>query len=234
MKQNHEQKETRLKGTSICESIEALKNQVNNQFPGKRLSATIEDLETEAKSATNIAKKVGGSHFIGWFITLSVPLLLFVATIASTASYFNLDISSIQSYDDIDGVVNIGFVTVLIGLFVRQFITIRRRTNSMKQLHKLRTIIHILDMKQQNKKYHNCLTNKKPLSHNDNIRYLDDCSQAIVLAGKVAALMIEGHNDALVIATVSEIDSLCNGITNRIWQKIQVFQLAKDNVSNIE
>jgi hypothetical protein len=111
------------------------------------------------------------------------------------------------------------------GILLRQTYKITRRTTTMKQLHRIRSLVHVLDMKQQNKKYHNkCLTNKRPLSVKDSISYLDDCSQALSLAGKVAALMIEGHNDSLVIAAVSEIDSLCNGISSKIWQKIAVLQ----------
>jgi hypothetical protein len=120
-------------------------------------------------------------------------------------------------------------------VLIRQTIKLLRRTSAMKQLHRIRTLIHILDMKQQNKKYHvNCLTNKKPLSISESMLYLDDCSQAVVLAGKVAALLIESYNDSLVIATVTEIDALCNGITNRIWLKIQVLQLIdRENIPNL-
>ena len=216
-----------LCGDRIYHSIIHLQNQIDLQFPDRGLSSTVQDLGNEAKAASDLSNKVGGSHTKAWFLNITVPILAFIITLSAALYYLNVeDKEAFNGFDDIDGLINLIFLSVVIGVLIRQTVKLLRRTSAMKQLHRVRTLIHILDMKQQNKKsYGTSFTNQKALSTRDNILYLDDCSQAVVLAGKVAALLIEDYDDSLVIATVSEIDALCNGITNRIWLKIQVFQL---------
>jgi len=216
-----------LCGDQINETILELQREIEKKFPDLGLSSTVQKLGGEAKVASEFITKKGGSHTKAWIFNITLPILVFIITFSTALYYLNLEgKEAFNGFDDIDGLINLIFLSVVIGVLIRQTIKLLRRTSTMKQLHRIRTLIHILDMKQQNKKsYGKCLTNQKALSISESILYLDDCSQAVVLAGKVAALLIEDYDDSLVIATVSEIDALCNGITNRIWLKIQVFQL---------
>jgi hypothetical protein len=223
-----EYRSSALDGAKILKNIIDLQNQIDAQFPERGLSSTVQDLGNEAKAASDLSNRVGGSHTMAWFFNITIPILVFIITLSVALYYLNSeDKEAFNGFDDIDGLINLIFLSVVIGVLFRQTVKLRRRNIAMKQLHLVRTLIHVLDMKQQNKKIDGkCLTNQKPLlSISESILYLDDCSQAVVLAGKVAALLIEDYDDSLVIATVSEIDALCNGITNRIWLKIQVFQL---------
>jgi hypothetical protein len=54
------------------------------------------------------------------------------------------------------------------------------------------------------------------------VHYLEASERAITLAGKLASILIVGHEDRIVIAEVTEIEQLCNGVAIRIWQKIGV------------
>ena len=51
-------------------------------------------------------------------------------------------------------------------------------------------------------------------------RYLDYCSELLSIVGKVAAVYAEASNDAQVLATVNEIETLTVGLSRKIWQKI--------------
>ena len=220
---------SKLDGDSILSAIKNLRQQIEISFPDRGLRYTIEELKDEAEAANITANNRHTSSTFAWVVTIGAPALLF-AIIMYLAIRFLVNRETnnpliFNGMDDVDGLVNIVFLSVMFGILIRQYFKITRRTSTMKQLHRIRSLVHVLDMKQQNKKYHNkCLTNKRPLSTEENIIYLDDCSQALSLSGKIAALMIEGHNDSLVIAAVSEIDSLCNGISSKIWQKIAVLQ----------
>jgi len=216
---------SKLDGTSILYAIKNLQHQIEISFPDRGLRYTIGELKDEAKTAIILSQKKNNPKVSAWSVTIGAPILLFVLIIYFAIESLEFGGDAFNGMDDVDGLVNIVFLSVMFGILIRQYFKITRRTSTMKQLHRIRSLVHVLDMKQQNKKYHNkCKTNKRPLSPEENIIYLDDCSQALSLSGKIAALMIEGHNDSLVIAAVSEIDSLCNGISSKIWQKIAVLQ----------
>ena len=210
-----------IDGYQVTLAFENLQNQISKTFPESGLIHTLEDLTSASKEATAISEKKSVVWKLSWPVAILIPTIVFVSVLWL---FFDKN-APINGFDDVDGVLNLIFLCVMIGYLIRQAFKSVRRISAMKQLHKIRSLIHMLDMKQQNKKYHNkCLTNKRPLTTSQNIMYLDDCSQALSLAGKIAALLIEGHNDTIVIATVNEIDSLCNGISAKIWQKISVLQ----------
>jgi len=217
--------ESKLKGDSIIAAINNLQRAVEKKFPDRGLKTTIVKLKEEAIAVNEASQYIDRLNVGRWTWCIGVPILLFCIIIYSVVKFLDFGRNAFNGFDDVDGLINLMFLCGVIGLFLFQYLKVRRRTFTLKQLHRIRTLVHVLDMKQQNKKYHNkCLTNKRPLTPEENITYLDDCSQALSLAGKVAALTIEGHDDSLVIAAVSEIDSLCNGISSKIWQKIFVLQ----------
>ena len=224
---------SKLEVDSILGAIKNLQHKIEITFPDRGLRFTIGVLKKEAEQISNMdSNKSKYQKMSAWVVTIGVPILLFVIIIYCAFKFLDFDGHAFNGFDDVDGLVNLVFLSVVVGILIRQSYKITRRTSTMKRLHRIRSLIHVLDMKQQNKKYYNkCITNKRALTTEESIFYLDDCSQAISLASKVSALMIEGHNDSLVIAAVSEIDSLCSGISTKIWQKIAVLQahLIKNN-----
>lgn len=56
-------------------------------------------------------------------------------------------------------------------------------------------------------------------------RYLDFCSQLLSLVAKIAALAAQENDDAVVLDTVSEIETLTVGISRKIWQKLSLVPL---------
>jgi hypothetical protein len=55
-------------------------------------------------------------------------------------------------------------------------------------------------------------------------RYLDYCSEASALIGKVAALYAQSLPDPVIVGSVNEIEVLTTGLSRKIWQKIVVLQ----------
>ncbi|NJO92697.1 MAG: hypothetical protein HC831_29815, partial [Chloroflexia bacterium] len=51
-------------------------------------------------------------------------------------------------------------------------------------------------------------------------RYLDYCSEALSLVGKVAALYAQSLPNEGVVRTVNEIELLSTGFSRKIWQKL--------------
>ena len=60
------------------------------------------------------------------------------------------------------------------------------------------------------------------LTAHDLGRYLDYCSELLAVIGKLAALYVQNFDDAVVLSSVDEIESLTNGLSRKIWQKVMI------------
>lgn len=115
-----------------------------------------------------------------------------------------------------------------------------KRTRALHALHDLRAIAHVIDMHQLTKDPSQLLNpNAVPTKSSPRriltpfllTRYLDYCSELLSMLGKMAALYAQSLPDPVVVAAVNDIESLCNGLSRKIWQKIvmldDVARLAK-------
>lgn len=105
-----------------------------------------------------------------------------------------------------------------------------KRRAILKAMHELRSLAHIIDMHQLTKDPHMVLpgyqpppgSTWRPMTAFELARYLDYCSEMLALVGKVAALYAQWVNDAVVLSAVDEIETLTNGLSRKMWQKISL------------
>jgi hypothetical protein len=106
----------------------------------------------------------------------------------------------------------------------------QRRRRSLASLYQLRSLAHVIDMHQLTKDPERLradypTTEASPqldLTADGLGRYLDYCSELLALVGKGAALCAQESADAVVLDTVSEIETLTLGMSREIWQKISL------------
>jgi hypothetical protein len=125
---------------------------------------------------------------------------------------------------------------VLVGaaiFFLITFETRYKRGRALKSLHELRSIAHIIDMHQLTKdperitNKHYFMTGTSPkttMTRFELRRYLDYCSEMLSLTGKIAALYVQDFNDSVALASVNEVETLCTGLSRKIWQKVLILQ----------
>jgi hypothetical protein len=53
-------------------------------------------------------------------------------------------------------------------------------------------------------------------------RYLDYCSEALSITSKLAALYAQYFNDPVVLGAVNDVETLAQGFSVKIWQKIMI------------
>ena len=114
--------------------------------------------------------------------------------------------------------------------FLRSLEARKKRQRALASLHRLRNIVHIVDMHQLTKdpelvSLPTASTEsspERPLAPADLGRYLDYCSELFSLASKAAALYLQSVNDPVVLAAVSDIETLAASLSNKVWQKIVV------------
>jgi len=71
----------------------------------------------------------------------------------------------------------------------------------------------------------------RKLSLPELIRYLDYCNELLSLTSKISALYVQQSNDNIVMAAVSDMETLCTGLSGKIWQKLQIAESALENVA---
>ena len=104
------------------------------------------------------------------------------------------------------------------------------RRGSLRELQRLRNIVHIIDMHQLTKDPEHLISPNRTtpssparmLSHFEMSRYLDYCTELLSLSSKVAAVHLQAVNDPVVLSAVSDIEVLSSNLTNKIWQKINI------------
>jgi hypothetical protein len=104
------------------------------------------------------------------------------------------------------------------------------RSYLLRQLHRLRSLAHIVDMHQLTKDPERLRPDFDPttesvdphLSRPAMEHYLDYCSELLSLVGKIAALCAEESRDSVILDTVSTVETLTTGMSRKIWQKISL------------
>ena len=120
----------------------------------------------------------------------------------------------------------LGVAVVFLGTIERRV----KRRRALAAIHELRSLVHIVDMHQLTKDPEIVLDEHTPTESSPEritdrfelARYLDYCSEMLSLSGKVAALYVQYLDDPVVLATVTEVETLATGISGKIWQKIVI------------
>jgi hypothetical protein len=126
---------------------------------------------------------------------------------------------------------------IFLGIAIYFLLTLEGRSNrrvSLQALHRLRSIVHIVDMHQLTKDPEPLLTPgmatasspERALGRFELARYLDYCSELLSIASKLAALHVQYVNDPVVLGAVNDIEVLAANLSNKMWQKIVILDTA--------
>jgi hypothetical protein len=219
----------------VIETAEKLDQRVGERFPESGLRRVAAELVTLSNDIATAAKALEAPIWwvrilIGLAILAGASMFVFVGTI------FTFDrISSDEAFDFVQGLEASINTILLAGL---GFLALARseerlkRTRVFKELHALRSLIHVIDMHQLTKDPAALSDDFKPTPHSpvritnrqDLARYLDYCSEMLSITGKLAALFAQSVNDEVVVGAVNDIEELGSNLSRKIWQKITMIE----------
>jgi hypothetical protein len=111
-----------------------------------------------------------------------------------------------------------------------------KRRLALRSLHALRSLAHVVDMHQLTKDPAIILASNsfKPTASSpvrtmtpyQLTRYLEYCSEMLSLTSKLAAMHVQFLDDPVVLNAVNDVESLTQGLSNKVWQKIMILDLA--------
>jgi hypothetical protein len=216
----------------IIETAERLETRIADRFPESGLRKVGRELVSLARDIRDAAAELENPIWwlrilVGAVIALGACMFLFVGTILPF-DRFSSGGDVVESVQGIEASLN---TIILAGLgllaLVRAEITIKRQ-RVFRQVHGLRSLIHVIDMHQLTKDPSALSPGfipaphspKRTMSKGDLLRYLDYCSEMLSITGKLAALFAQSVNDGVVIEAVNDVENLGSNLSRKIWQKI--------------
>lgn len=225
-----------LNAERIIGTLDVLTRRIGERFPKSGLAQVSADL-------TNIARQTSGRidsiarPYIGLrigLLALAVTAVLLIVWLIKSAKTWALSISASTEISEVIQGIDAGVsVLIILGgaaLFLLSLESRWRRDQALEALHEFRSIVHVIDMHQLTKDpaaYGAPRTSSSPdrsMSVPQLLRYLGYCSELLSLAGKVAALYADKLRDPVVIDAVGDIERLTTDLSQKIWQKIELFQ----------
>ncbi len=218
-----------LQATKITETLQKLHARIEHRFPNSGLGETCKDLILFSQQTSQVTAEIVKPNrwlrlIIGLFLT--VVLLVLILTISS----INLSVSSL-SLGDLVGLLEATtneIVLLAAGVFSLTTIETRvKRTKVVDALNRLRSVAHIVDMKQLSKDPDDP---NSPLTDLELGRYLDYCSEMLALISKIAFLYVARFDDPQANQSVNELEVLTTGLSRKIWQKIAIIHAKKNSL----
>lgn len=220
-----------LDPSHIVKTIERLQQRIDTRFPGAGLGRVCGELLATAHKSSAQAAKLAQRN---WPLRISVGAILALGLAAqiAAAKFLHLERfeASIGLLESLEAAVNL---LILFGGAAWFLLTLEerlKRQRALDALHELRSLAHVIDMHQLTKDPEwlsargegSLLLPPRRMTRFELSRYLDYCTEALSLTAKLAALYIQGFDDDVALAAVDEIESLTNGLSRKIWQKLMI------------
>jgi len=221
-----------LDPAAITRTIELLGQRVESRFPASGLSKVCRDLlgiaQRTAETTAWIAQPI-----LALRVAVALLVALLLAGLGLTMVRLHVRLSP-ESLTELAQGLESGINDVIfVGAFLFFLVTLEKRIKrgrALKAIHELRSIAHVIDMHQLTKDPEWVLDRgretgvlpPRSMSRFALSRYLDYCSEALSLTGKVAALYMRDFDDPVALQAVNEVEDLTNGLSRKIWQKLSI------------
>ncbi|MGH7476033.1 MAG: hypothetical protein ACRELD_07070 [Longimicrobiales bacterium] len=226
----------------IQRTLVNLKRRIGERFPGSGLQRVAAELCRIGDETGPIIDRAARPHWPLRALVVLTTLIIVVLVgglIWFVASQpFDLDGMSdlLQAVES--AAQDLIFLSVAIYFLFTVEGRLKRRV-SLRELHRLRSVVHIVDMHQLTKDPEHLLSPnlrtpsspEQTLSRFELSRYLDYCTELLSLSSKLAALHVQHMNDPVVLDAVNDVETLAASLSNKIWQKIVILDTVVDRAS---
>ena len=225
----------KLDESKIVDTLTALRDRIENQFPNSGLGRVADELIAVAGEVAGCADYLSETNWpIRIFAGLLIAAMFLVLYIAGPRVELPEGAHKFSDVQSIAAVCSIAAVVGVAVLFLLRLETNLKRRRAHAVLHELRSLAHVIDMHQLAKdpagrrlpEPEITESAKGAMTPQSLARYLDYCTDLLSLTGKLSALLVQRFKDDVVLAEVNEIEALANALSGRIWQKIQLLESA--------
>ncbi len=232
-------KYTQLRPAPLLSTIKKLENRILERFPESGLGRVCHDFRLQAKQAESLVEKLDAPI---WPVRVAVWMAILVAVLAVLQG-FRLVIQSFSATEltladflqASESAINEMIFLAIALFFLTSIETRLKRRVALKALHRLRSLAHVVDMHQLTKTpkigassvmQETESSPKRPMTNFELSRYLDYCSEILALIAKTAVLFVQNQDDPVILEAVNDLESLTQGLSGKIWQKIMILDLS--------
>lgn len=228
----------RLRADPVLATVTRLEERIAARFPQRgllrvaaQLRVLVSDVEQAAGEA-RVARRVArwASRVLRAAVVAATVVLLVLATgeaLSRRGPEETLDWLPL-----LESVINDLVFAGLAAWFLWSVPERLQRERLLRQLHRLRSLAHVIDMHQLTKDPERLRSDFRPSPASVDVdldraqmeAYLDYCSELFSLVGKTAALCAEQSQDQVVLQTVSTIETVTSSMSRNVWQKIQLLR----------
>jgi hypothetical protein len=221
-----------LDAEAIAATIERLCQRVEVRFPGSGLAGVCRELDAVADRAAETSAWIG-RPILPLRVAVGLLVALILAGLVVTLGALRAPVEPLTLAELVQaieaGVNDLVFVAIAV-FFLLTLETRLKRRRALEAIHELRSIAHVIDMHQLTKDPEWVLDRgretgilpPRTMSRFELSRYLDYCSEALSLTGKLAALYMKGFDDPVALQAVNEVEALTTGLSRKIWQKLTI------------
>lgn len=226
-----------LSAALIHQTIERLQQRIYERFPTSGLWKVSRELATVSSHTSYIVHQLARPFW--WLRTLAFLLttgiLLLIVVIIRRS--FGMEAGAEGWAEWIQAIESAINELIFLALALYFFMSAEQRLKrwlAIRAIHRLRSIAHIIDMHQLTKDPVYVLKEAQPTASSPErtmtsfelVRYLDYCTELLSLTSKLAALYVQRLNDSVVLNAVNDLESLADGLSGKIWQKIMILDMA--------
>ncbi len=219
-----------LDESRIRDTLARLRQRIEERFPGSGLSRVADDIIVVGGETADLLDYLARPNWpirlmvLAAIITLGVIIVALVTAFKMPSGIDGLATALQATESLLNELVFLGLTLFFLAGLEDRF----KRKRALASLHRLRSVAHIVDMHQLTKDPERLAISlpdtasspERTLSPAELSRYLDYCTELLSLISKLAALHVQRFNDSVTLAAVNEIEALCGGLSNKIWQKI--------------
>lgn len=227
--------EVQLAADHVGATVAHLERRVDARFGERGLTRACRDLGHLVERVRNEASQSRHRLRRTTLTARTVSVVIVAATVVALA--FGLRTAVIDGLAHpsdwvplVESAINDLVFAAIAVVFLWAFPERLERRSLLRLLHRLRSLAHVIDMHQLSKDPEQVSPTytataqsvRHGLDADQLHHYLSYCSEMLSLTAKTAALCAEHTTDAVVLETVSTIETLTTELSNKIWQKISL------------
>ena len=220
----------------LASTIKMLVLRIGERFPDSGLLRACNDLYAISLSAEDDVLAIKKPNYY-----LRAGVILFIVVVVATLLYtltkIGVETDGLNLTDWIQASDSLAQDVILIGAAVLFLISIETRVKRHRviaAINRLRNIAHVIDMHQLTKDPSSILrvgpttihSPKREMSQFELNRYLDYCAEMVSLVSKVGFVYVQNFPDPQAVNAVNDLETLTNGLSAKIWQKIMLLENA--------
>jgi hypothetical protein len=220
-----------LDPVKVVETADALSRRIRERFPSSGLGAVSLDVALYARGAESLSASLGKPQWALRIASALVTVALALGVLLGLSRvHVKQDVGDISNFvQGVDALLQSAVYACVTVWFFVSLESRLKRNRVLRELRALRSLAHVVDMHQLDKDpmvtlFREASTKSSPkhkYTRFELSRYLEYCSELLAITAKLAALYVQGVPDPFCLEAASDIENLCIGHSQKIWQKIE-------------